>query len=456
MNFRKGQKYEVMSSTLICKTCGTTFLASQSFCSVCGQPQMINVSLPSSLNSMLPSTLPEMQRYHILEKIGEGGYGLVYKAQDMQTGLLVAIKQITLTGLHAREIIEATASFNREVALLSQLRHDNLPCIYDYFADANHWYIVMEYIKGQTLEEVLIQSRGDHLSLLQVLRIGKDLCEVLDYLHAQRPPIIFRDVKPANIMITSTGRIYLIDFGIARRYQKGQYKDTGSLGSPGYAAPEQYGKAQTTPQTDIYSLGVTLQTLLTGKEPLETQTKERLSNGHTPEQLQMLLEKMMDPDPNQRPANITIVKQSLQNILNAYPSSTRQIASARQFVAISWIGTLWASLIFSTGTFFFFGLSYLIFVLLMQLFAIIYCFGKAKQADTHNMTRKAFQTLMQEVLAELGRFTTVEVVMMWFIFLVSSLSNFHIVTLMYAVVYLLIYGLGMLIINKRCLPFYVK
>src|SRR5947209_20191048 len=93
------------------------------------------------------------------------------------------------------------------------------------------------------------------------------MCKVLEYLNRQQPPVVFRDVKPDNIMRTPMGRLYLIDFGIARRFTEGQSRDTGPLGSPGYAAPEQYGTTQTTPQTDIYGLGATLQTLLTGAEP---------------------------------------------------------------------------------------------------------------------------------------------------------------------------------------------
>src|SRR5205823_7485733 len=107
------------------------------------------------------------------------------------------------------------------------------------------------------------------LLLSEVLNIGIQLCTVLHYLHSQQPAIVFRDLKPANIMRTSTGQLYLIDFGIARYFKPGQAKDTVALGSPGYAAPEQYGKAQTTPRADIYSLGAVLHQLLTTRDPSE-------------------------------------------------------------------------------------------------------------------------------------------------------------------------------------------
>jgi serine/threonine protein kinase len=250
-------------------------------------------------------------RYRILEKIGEGGFGVVYKAYDWYRNSLVAIKQINMAALSAQEKIEATDSFNREVTLLSRLNHKSLPRIYNHFTDAEHWYVAMDYIEGRTLEDVLESSPGRRLPLKRVRDIGIALCDVLDYLHAQYPPIIFRDVKPGNIMITPAGQIYLIDFGIARLYRPGQAKDTGPLGSPGYAAPEQYGKAQTTPQTDIYGLGATLQTLLTGKEPLEIRVSGLPPDRRIPWELQALLIRMMEKDCCKRPRDVMEVRRAL-------------------------------------------------------------------------------------------------------------------------------------------------
>src|SRR5258707_12157216 len=212
-------------------------------------------------------------------------------------------------------MIDASDGYNREVTHLSSLRHQSLPRIYDYFTDDQHWYIAMEYLTGKTLEERLKSTRRGFLPVKRTLDIGLALCDVFHYLHTQHPPIIFRDIKPANIIITRSGRICLIDFGIARLYRPGR-KDTGPLGTPGYAAPEQYGRAHTTPQTDIYGLGATLQTLLTGKEPLEL-LQDGIPLERTrviPTELQTYLARMLERDATRRPHTMTEVKQALQQI----------------------------------------------------------------------------------------------------------------------------------------------
>ena len=270
-------------------------------------------------------------RYRILAKVGEGGFGVVYKARDIQRRhRLVAIKQIDLGALRPRQVIEATDSYNREVSMLSRLNHGNLPRIYDHFTDPTHWYVVMQYIEGETLEDYLKRAKGGRLPLKQVRAIGVQLSKVLYYLHAQMPSIIFRDVKPANIMRTRRGRLYLIDFGIARHFNPDKKRDTGPLGSPGYAAPEQYGRAQSTAQTDIYGLGATLQTLLTGKEPLDDEPATPPTEKPHPasQQLQQLLDQMQVTEAFWRPHNMWDVKKRLLFIQPGNPGlvSVRQKA----------------------------------------------------------------------------------------------------------------------------------
>lgn len=258
-------------------------------------------------------------RYRIVSKVGEGGFAMIYKAQDLDNHhRSVAVKQINLSMLTPQEMIEATDAYNREVLHLSTLKHGSLPRLHDVFTGPDAWYIVMDFIPGETLEERLKKTYRRRMSAQKVIDTGIALCDVLAYLHAQHPPIIFRDVKPANVMLTRRGRIYLIDFGIARRYVPGRKKDTGTLGSPGYAAPEQYGKAQTSEQTDIYGLGATLQTLLTGKEPLEisisSEKQKRRMQKRIPRRMQPLLQSMLDPDRSQRPRSMGEVKEQLQRL----------------------------------------------------------------------------------------------------------------------------------------------
>ncbi len=269
-------------------------------------------------------------RYFIMSKVGAGGFGSVYKARDIQNGdRLVAIKEVTLLGLHPQAMIEATTAFQREVSVLSQLDHPNLPRLYEYIQTPGHWYLVMDFIAGETLEQYQSKAPNGHLLLSEALDIGMQLCLVLDYLHSQQPPIVFRDLKPANIMRTPTGQLYLIDFGIARYFKPGQAKDTVALGSHGYAAPEQYGKAQTTPRADIYSLGAVLHQLLTARDPSEAPFRFQplrpkshsepgsLTTGMVDvlvNKLETLITSMLAMDVNKRPPDVARVKQELHVI----------------------------------------------------------------------------------------------------------------------------------------------
>ncbi len=306
-----------------CDSCGAVQQEQTSYCFACG-------------NSLHEPLL--RGRYRIIGPVGQGGFGAVYKAEDILCDdCLVAIKDINLQDLKPQEIIDATDAFNREVRLLADLSHPNLPRMHDHFTQGQHWYLVIDFIKGETLEQYLdamhsIMGKAVGIPLREVLDTGIQLCTVLDYLHTHQPPIIFRDLKPANVMRTFDGHLYLIDFGIARHFKPGQSRDTIPLGSPGYAAPEQYGRAQTTPQADIYSLGALLHQLLTGDDPAQTPFRflslER-QNQSAIKRLQGLLSQMLDMDANARPASVAVVKRTLE-----------QIVSELQPVILQPIGTL--------------------------------------------------------------------------------------------------------------------
>src|SRR5260370_35923499 len=321
---RKGAKL-VGSSLRYCPICGAANALGDGVCFSCGRS--LKVTLPlvpqqakhSSCTLLAPGYLLK-ERYRLLAPVGQGGFGAVYKAEDTHLDdQLVAIKSINLAGLKVQEIIEATDAFNREISLLSGLVHPGLPRIHDHFTDVEHWYLVMDFIDGETLEKRLQRTRHGRLPFDEALAIALRLCDVLTYLHSRQPPIIFRDLKPANMMQTTARQLYLIDFGIARHFKAGQMKDTMPLGSPGYAAPEQYGKAQTTPLADIYSLGATLHHLLTLSDPSETPFPfaplRQYLRSASPD-LDMFVIQMTDLDASKRPASATEVKQELQRIID--------------------------------------------------------------------------------------------------------------------------------------------
>ena len=295
------------SSLLYCNNCGAANQKQATHCFACENP----------LHTPARETLLK-QRYRIIGLAGQGGFGVVYKAIDIQSGnRLVAVKAINLSILTAQEVIEATEAFNREVLVLSGLAHPNLPCLYDHFTDSEHWYLVTDFIEGETLERYLDKTRNGRLPREEVIDIGIQLCTVLDYLHTRQPPIIFRDLKPSNVMRTPSGHLYLIDFGIARHFKPGQPRDTMALGSPGYAAPEQYGRAQTTSQADIYSLGAMLHQFLTGNDPAQNPFRFALfplQDRPALDKLGSLLLEMVAMDVKERPASIVTVKQELEQL----------------------------------------------------------------------------------------------------------------------------------------------
>jgi len=178
-------------------------------------------------------------RYLIVGPAGRGGMGAVYESIDTsQAQRRVAIKEMSQAHLNEEELAAATARFQHEAHMLGSLSHPNLPHIIGSFSENMRSYLVMDFIDGKTLYQILREAQGKPLPLAQVISYAQQLCSVLAYLHQQNPPIIFRDIKPTNIMITSTGHLFLIDFGIARFFKEGQEQDTMLLGSPGYAPPE--------------------------------------------------------------------------------------------------------------------------------------------------------------------------------------------------------------------------
>ena len=203
-------------------------------------------------------------RYRIVRLLGQGGYGAVYRAWDLNFELICAIKE------NFETTPEAQRQFLREACLLHVLRHPNLPQVKDHFiVPGQGQYLVMDYVEGQNLEE-LRGTVGSALPEAQALHWIAQVCDALDYLHRQTPPVIHRDIKPANIRITPAGQAMLVDFGIAKTYDPSLRTTLGARAvTPGYSPFEQYGTGVTDARTDLYALGATLYTLLTGQEPPE-------------------------------------------------------------------------------------------------------------------------------------------------------------------------------------------
>ena len=295
---------------MYCVTCGAANTSDKTSCFACGRD--LSEVEQDDLQAAFSGPLLH-ERYRVLSTVGQGGFAQVYRAEDTIEQNIVAIKAIHLKALSAQEIIDATDTYNREIHFGTTLNHPALPKIFDSFTDQHTWYIVAEFIDGQTLEEYTRQLPTPGVPVHEVLSIGIAVCAALSYLHSRQPPVIFRDLKPDNIMRTTTGRVYLIDFGIARQLRPGARRDTQTLGSPGYAAPEQYGRTQTTERSDIYSLGATLRALLTGKNPLDAQDDDLKRVTAISPQFAALLDQMLAPDQAQRPENIGIVQQELEH-----------------------------------------------------------------------------------------------------------------------------------------------
>ncbi len=207
-------------------------------------------------------------RYVIEKVLGQGGMGAVYLASDCRISEKKwAVKELWDYGdPDTRRLIQD--QFQKESAILARLDHPNLPRVTDFFVHNNREYLVMDFIEGETLE-CLMQREKKPLEVEFALSLIRQLSDVLQYLHEMSPPIIFRDLKPANIMISPDGSVRLIDFGIARIFSTGKKKDTVVMGTPGYAAPEQYGTSQSDARSDIYGLGATLYYILTAQDPAD-------------------------------------------------------------------------------------------------------------------------------------------------------------------------------------------
>src|SRR5579863_3622661 len=203
-------------------------------------------------------------RYRVMKPLGGGGMKLVYLAEDLRLAarpcaLAEMVDSFTSPDMQK----QAVTAFQREADMLAQLSNEHIPRVFDRFSDENHHYLVMEFIDGITLEQKL-KDAGGKLPESEVIDVALQVLDTLEYLHNLQPPVIYRDLKPSNVMMTPSGQVKLIDFGIARLFQP--LSNATMIGTQGYAPPEQYrGKAES--RSDLYALGATMHHALSGRDP---------------------------------------------------------------------------------------------------------------------------------------------------------------------------------------------
>lgn len=330
-----------------CQHCGTPNRVGATYCNTCGfalqsgapgpGPSSATGAHPAYPTGRLAPQTRLAGCYIVSRTIGQGGMAAVYRATDTRNNSQVAIKEMSQDGLTPDELKEALESFHSEARILMGLKHRNLPRVSGMFSEGARHYLVMEFIEGQTLEQRQAAAGSKALPEREVLSWAEQLCDVLSYLHGQRPPIIFRDLKPANIMVTARGRVKLIDFGIARVFAPGRSRDTQVLGTPGYAPPEQYGKAQTDARADIYALGCTLYQLLSGYDPASTPFALPPLNSRNPSvspHVQLAIERATQLDRDARYATIADLKRDLLNPAGCYFRSGTCARSLSELVAL--------------------------------------------------------------------------------------------------------------------------
>ncbi len=286
------------------------------------------------------------KRYEILEILGTGGMGSVYKVADRsRRGKTLAIKELRLGKLPAEKAREALTQFQTEARILTRLTHPNLPKVYDYFSLRGAHYIVMEYIRGKTLEQMLAVRRGKPVEERLALSWALQICRAMHFLSVQRPrPIVFRDIKPSNIMIDRIGRVKLIDFGIARFFKEDKREDTYVYGTPGYAAPEQYGTGQTDVRSDIFSLGATMHHCLTGRNPSQNPLNfpdPRQINPKLSRETAAIIKKALEQDMGRRFQSAYVMKLAIQKVLLDLPAPVKGkgriiYAKPGKMIKLSW------------------------------------------------------------------------------------------------------------------------
>ncbi len=295
-----------MEAKLRCSVCGAEAPAGARFCPDCGAKMA--TARPRMSTGLLPTQYLLANRYAVVRKIAQGGQSAVYLALDTyQHDAERAIKEMSESQLEKDKRQQAINDFIREAHILQSLSHPSLAQVFDLFVEENKYYLVMEFVPGHNLEDELVQYRREALDWEDVTVWGMALADTLTYLHSRTPPIIYRDLKPANVMLLPDGSVKLIDFGIARRLHPMRMQDTMQLGTDGYAPLDQY-SSRSEPRSDVYALGASLYHLLTGRVPEAAPMRMaghvlkpiRELNPRTPEPVERIILKALSLQPQDR------------------------------------------------------------------------------------------------------------------------------------------------------------
>jgi serine/threonine-protein kinase len=303
--------------SLFCNNCGSPNKEEARFCSDCGQ-KLVTITESGTLS-------PEVfldRRYKIIRLVKSGGMGAVYEAEDERFCDRCAVKEMSLHYSLPEEKKYFTDKFRQEARILRTLHHKSLPRVTDYFSEHGRYYLVMDFVDGSDLETILGEKGSPGLDIKEVVSYSIEVLEVLNYLHNSSPPILYRDLKPSNIMIRkSDNKIMLVDFGIARAITQETPSTQTRVGTPNYAAPEQF-TGRNEEASDIYSLAATMHHLITGQIPVPCLIPPiRHLKPDVPEELERILGKALNPHIIERYSSAEEMKKELEKFLTIYGGS---------------------------------------------------------------------------------------------------------------------------------------
>jgi serine/threonine-protein kinase len=352
-------------ATKICTRCGATLLADDLFCGECGAAQRPTpgaAARPATSPAQRPATTREVVtsspighlppgtvlqgRYEIVNRIGGGGMGNVYQASDRNLDHAArAVKEMMEMFSDPAQREKSVEDFRREAKLLAGLKHPSIPIIYDHFIEVGRYYLVMEFITGGDLASRQ-RLAGGRVPELAVALWASQICDVLEYLHQRHPPIIYRDLKPANLMVDpDSGRVMLIDFGIARTVAPMQ-KGVTAIGTMGYAPPELF-SGNVEPASDIYSLGATMFDLLTGADPRDKpllifdfskNPRPREINPEITPPMEKILMRAVEYEPQHRYRSAREMKRTLEDHLRYLEQAPPPVMEQAQRIAFGPLG----------------------------------------------------------------------------------------------------------------------